>query len=77
LSRQEIEVLTAISMGYTEGQIAAMLGITPGTVRDHIGAIAVKLGAGNRCHMVRLGFTQGYLRLDMESLARKPLRRAA
>lgn len=77
LSGREIEILTAVSMGYTDGQVAAMLHITPGTVRDHASAISVKLGAANRAHMVRLGFTQGYLRLTVETLNRKPIARAA
>jgi hypothetical protein len=37
----------------------------------------VKLGASSRAHMVRLGFTEGYLRLSPETLNRKPWVRAA
>lgn len=68
LSLREVEVLTAVSLGHTEGQIAAMLRITVGTVRDHVSAISAKLGASNRPHMVRLGFIQGYLRPSPETL---------
>ena len=77
LTGREIEVLTAVSMGYADGQTAAMLGVTAGTVRGHVSAITVKLGAGNRAHLVRLGFTEGYLRLSMETLNRNPIGRAA
>ena len=77
LTKPEVEVLTAISMGYNDGQTAAMFGITPSTVRSHLGRIMVKLGASSRAHMVRLGFTEGYLRLSPETLNRKPWVRAA
>jgi DNA-binding CsgD family transcriptional regulator len=77
LSDREVEILTAVSMGYTDGQAAAMLGITPGTVRDHVSAIKAKLGASNSAHMVRLGFVDGYLRLTTDTINRKPIGRVA
>lgn len=78
LSRQEIEVLTAISMGYADGQTAAMLGIAASTVRTYVSSMTVKLGASNRAHLVRLGFIGGYLRLSQQELADgSRMRRAA
>lgn len=76
LSPKEVEVLTAVSMGYSDGQTAAMLSITPGTVRTHTSAIRVKLGASNTAHAVRLGFTEGYLRLTPDTLRRQAVRAA-
>jgi DNA-binding CsgD family transcriptional regulator len=48
LSRREREVLTLISAGHTDADIAAELSISRRTVAHHVGAILAKLGVDNR-----------------------------
>ena len=48
LSDREQEVLTHLSQGLTDREIAARLGISPRTVETHVGSILHKLGVRNR-----------------------------
>lgn len=59
LSRRQNEVLRAMGEGKTNGEIAALLGISTGTVRKHAEHIYAKLGAGNRTQAVMLARLSG------------------
>ncbi|MGB0920008.1 MAG: response regulator transcription factor [Alphaproteobacteria bacterium] len=61
LSNQEIAVLKAVAAGKVGKQIAHELGITPGTVEDHIENARTKLGARNRAEAIVQAIAQGYL----------------
>jgi DNA-binding CsgD family transcriptional regulator len=48
LSERQHEILTNVARGYTNAQIALLLGISPGTVRKHVENILVRLSVPNR-----------------------------
>jgi len=48
LTRREWEVGELLSEGLSTGEIAERLGVSPVTVRRHVGLLLQKLGAGNR-----------------------------
>jgi DNA-binding CsgD family transcriptional regulator len=52
LTSREAEVLRAIAAGKTNGQVAALLFVTEGTVKSHVKHILRKLGASNRTEAV-------------------------
>jgi len=52
LSRREMQVLQLMAVGLTTKDIAAHLGISPITARNHITHVITKLGAGNRLQAV-------------------------
>lgn len=54
LSSREAGVLDLLFLGRGLDQIAAVLGITPRTVRFHVGNILAKIGADSRADLVRL-----------------------
>lgn len=62
LSPRQREVLALIAAGYTNPSIATQLGITLGTVKNHVDAIFQRLGAENRSHAVVLAMQGGELR---------------
>ena len=54
LSSREQSVLDLLLLGRSLDQIADLLGITPRTVRFHVGNILTKFGADSRADLVRL-----------------------
>ena len=48
LTRRELEVATLVARGRTNGEIAAELFLSAGTVKNHVAKIQRKLGARNR-----------------------------
>jgi DNA-binding CsgD family transcriptional regulator len=52
LTDRELQVLSAVREAKANAQIAAMLGISPLTVKNHLRSIQRKLGARNRVHAV-------------------------
>jgi DNA-binding NarL/FixJ family response regulator len=59
LTGREREVLTLIAQGRTNGEIAAELHLSAGTVRTHIGRIFAKLELRDRVQAVILGYECG------------------
>ena len=53
LTVRELEVLTLVSDGLSNAQIAERLVISPGTVNVHLSAIYSKLGVSSRTSAVR------------------------
>jgi DNA-binding CsgD family transcriptional regulator len=62
-SAREIECLTLLVRGHSDGQIAAMLGLSEATARFHLLNARVKSGAVSRTHLAALAITQGFAAL--------------
>ena len=63
LTPRELEVLTLIGQGRSNGEIAAMLAIAPRTAKVHVQNILGKLGATNRTEAVSLAVKQRLISL--------------
>ncbi|MDN5964539.1 MAG: response regulator transcription factor [Actinomyces sp.] len=61
LTDREVEVLRAVAGGGTIADIAADVGLSQGTVRNHISAAMTKTGARTRAEAVRLATESGWL----------------
>jgi len=61
LSPREIEVLRMIAEGLSNKEIASKLGISEHTVKFHISAIFMKLGASSRTEAVIIGIRAGMI----------------
>lgn len=63
LSKREMEVLTGMSNGLANKEIAAHLGISEHTVKSYVKTLLEKLGAPDRAGAVSNGFAQGWLKV--------------
>jgi len=61
LTPRETDVLQLAAAGAPTADIARMLCLTPGTIRNHISAILAKTGARNRIDAVRIADHHGWL----------------
>ena len=61
LTKRELEVLSLIKKGLTNGQIGKQLFITERTVKFHVTAILSKLNAGTRTEAVDISLKRGLL----------------
>ena len=61
VSPREHEVLAAFATGATNPAIAAVLGLSPNTVKQHASSIFRKLGVRNRAEAVRRANDLGLL----------------
>jgi DNA-binding CsgD family transcriptional regulator len=77
LSAVERDILGAMAEGATDAQSAKRLFLAEATVATYVRRICSKLEAHNRPHAVKRGYQLGYLRLDLDTLNRKPIGRAA
>lgn len=68
LSHREIEVLGLIRQGFSNDEIARLLGISERTVRAHVTAILAALNAADRAQAVAIGFELGILKLSSHTL---------
>jgi DNA-binding NarL/FixJ family response regulator len=59
VTAREREVLTLISHGYTNAEIAAELSISPATAKAHVARLLTKLGARDRVQLVITAFEAG------------------
>lgn len=64
LSQRELEVLGLIRQGFSNDEIASVLGISERTVRAHITAILAALKAADRAQAVARGFELGLLKVS-------------
>ncbi len=63
LTERESEVLSLLSKGLANKQIAAALGISEHTVKFHVSSIYSKLNATNRAEAIRAGLRGGWIAL--------------
>jgi DNA-binding NarL/FixJ family response regulator len=61
LTRREAEVLRLIAGGYSNREIAQMLGTTEGTIKNHTSTILSKLGVRDRTRAVLRALERGYI----------------
>ncbi len=61
LTEREVEVLRLVAAGYANRDIAQVLHLAEGTVKNHISAILVKLGARDRTNAVLRALRDGLL----------------
>jgi len=64
LSAREVDVLTLIASGWSDGEVAARLFISEETVKTHVRHVLdvlAKLRARNRAHAVALGLRRGLI----------------
>lgn len=61
LSEREVEVLRLVAEGYSNRQIAELVHLAEGTVKNHISAILLKLGARDRTNAVLRAIREGIL----------------
>jgi DNA-binding CsgD family transcriptional regulator len=61
LSRREYETLPLLAQGYTNREIGAALRLSPGTVRNTVARILMKLHARDRTHAVVIALAKGLL----------------
>lgn len=61
LTSRETEILALMAAGFNNGEIAAALGPTEGTVKNHVSSILSKLGVRDRVRAVLRGLELGYI----------------
>jgi DNA-binding NarL/FixJ family response regulator len=61
LSSRESQVLRYIACGYTHGQVARRLGISPHTVNTYVKRIRAKLAVGNKAELTRAALLGSYV----------------
>lgn len=61
LTPREAEVLGLVREGFTNTEIARLLGITTHTVKLHVAGLLAKLGVGDRTQAVAKAFDLGLL----------------
>ena len=64
LTSREIEVLSLVSQGLTNAEVAARIGRTEGTAKVHLKNILQKLGATDRTEAVTTALKRGFIRLE-------------
>ncbi len=64
LSLRELQVLTYLSQGQTNKEIACQLGISPQTVKNHLASLFRKLGVEDRTQAVLVALQRGWIRMQ-------------
>lgn len=64
ISQRELEVLGLIRQGFSNDEIARLLGISERTVRAHVTALLANLNAADRAQAVARGFELGLLKIN-------------
>jgi DNA-binding NarL/FixJ family response regulator len=67
LSGREMEVLTFVTKGLSNKEIASLLGISHQTVKNHVTAILRKLGVEDRTQAAIYALKRGWVRLYQEN----------
>jgi DNA-binding NarL/FixJ family response regulator len=63
LTEREIEVLTLVARGMSNGEIADHLVISPATAKTHVAHLLAKLDARDRVQLVILGYQSGLVKV--------------
>ncbi|PWF44392.1 response regulator [Massilia glaciei] len=61
LTSRETEILALMAAGFNNGEIAAALGPTEGTIKNHVSSILAKLNVRDRVRAVLRGLELGYI----------------
>ncbi len=61
LSNRETEILALMAAGFSNAEIAAALGPSEGTIKNHVSSILAKLGVRDRVRAVLRGLELGYI----------------
>jgi two-component system response regulator DesR len=61
LTARELRVLQAVALGLPVKEIASSLGLSPGTVRNHLSRIIAKTGARTRIEAIHIARQAGWL----------------
>lgn len=64
LSPRETEILRLLATGQSSEEIAALLNLSPKTIRNHHYMIKAKIGARSDTHLVWLAITAGLVQID-------------
>jgi DNA-binding NarL/FixJ family response regulator len=75
LTEREREVLALVGHGFSNGEIAAQIAVSPATVKTHVGNVIAKLDARDRPELVRLAYETGLLSPTRRAGPRHALRR--
>jgi len=67
LTAREVQVLTLISEGNSNKQIAGILGTSEQTIKNHVSAVLRKLNANDRAHAVYIAARDGLLSIEIHS----------
>jgi DNA-binding NarL/FixJ family response regulator len=59
LTERELEVLTMVARGLSNGEIAEQLTISPATAKTHVAHLLTKLGARDRIQLVIMAYQSG------------------
>lgn len=62
LTEREREVLSLVGLGFSNGEIAAQLAVSPATVKTHVGRVLSKVDARDRAELVMLAYETGLVR---------------
>jgi two-component system response regulator DegU len=65
LTAREVQVLTLISEGNSNKQIAGILGTSEQTIKNHVSAVLRKLNANDRAHAVYIAARDGLLSIEV------------
>ena len=63
LTPRQLEILGSITRGLTNSDIARELGIAPDSVKEHINAIFLKIGAANRTEAATIALRKHLLKI--------------
>jgi DNA-binding NarL/FixJ family response regulator len=62
LTERELEVLTMVARGMSNGEVAEQLTISPATAKTHVAHLLTKLGARDRIQLVIIAYQSGLVR---------------
>ena len=65
LTRRERDVLERLAEGRATEEVAALLHVSPHTVRSRVKTVLRKLGARNREHAVAIALTEGAIEPEL------------
>jgi DNA-binding NarL/FixJ family response regulator len=71
LSGREMEVLSYITKGMSNKEIAVLLGISHQTVKNHVTSILRKLGVDDRTQAVIYAVRRGWVRLHQQNISQE------
>jgi DNA-binding NarL/FixJ family response regulator len=63
LTERELEVITMVARGMSNGEIAEKLTISPATAKTHVAHLLTKLGARDRIQLVIIAYQSGLVKL--------------